>query len=225
MPKIGAPVGVTDHGELDGLSDDDHSQYWNASRGDLKVATHAADLDAHTRDTQEEVMTGKYFFPHYSFTTTVILPAGYLIVVPFPVIRDITVDRIAAEVTTAASAGKHARLGIYQNGTNLHPGSLLLDAGEVLVDSTGAKAITIDQSLTKGLYWIALVAESGTTFRSLRTNYGNHTMLGFHTAFSVLNTSQYVIRAYGSLPDPFPAGASTNEYYGIILPLRVASLD
>lgn len=39
--------GVLDHGALTGLADDDHTQYWNDSRGDAKIATHAASASAH----------------------------------------------------------------------------------------------------------------------------------------------------------------------------------
>ncbi len=45
-----APIsggGVTDHGALTGLEDDDHPNLWNDTRGDAKIATHAADDDAH----------------------------------------------------------------------------------------------------------------------------------------------------------------------------------
>jgi len=40
---------LTDHSHhsLDGLSDDDHGEYWNDLRGDAKISTHAGDDDAH----------------------------------------------------------------------------------------------------------------------------------------------------------------------------------
>lgn len=42
----GGSGGVTDHGELDGLADDDHTQYYNQARGDVRYAqlshTHSA---------------------------------------------------------------------------------------------------------------------------------------------------------------------------------------
>lgn len=39
--------GVSDHGALTGLGDDDHSQYWNNTRGDAKIAAHEADVLGH----------------------------------------------------------------------------------------------------------------------------------------------------------------------------------
>jgi hypothetical protein len=54
---IVAPVGITDHGALSGLGDDDHPQYLNEARGDARydllgqaasiMAAHLADLDPH----------------------------------------------------------------------------------------------------------------------------------------------------------------------------------
>lgn len=38
-------VGVSDHGALTGLTDDDHTQYWNNTRGDAKVAAEATARD------------------------------------------------------------------------------------------------------------------------------------------------------------------------------------
>ena len=38
---------ITDHGALTGLADDDHSQYWNDTRGGAAITAHAGDGDAH----------------------------------------------------------------------------------------------------------------------------------------------------------------------------------
>jgi len=52
-----ADVNITDHGDLDGLEDDDHTQYLNTTRGDSRywqLSTDLAtqeELDAHTSDT------------------------------------------------------------------------------------------------------------------------------------------------------------------------------
>ncbi|GAI01197.1 unnamed protein product, partial [marine sediment metagenome] len=50
---------------------------------------------------------------------------------PLVVPRDITVDRIAVDIEVAGEAGSKARLGIYRNGANLYPGTLVVDAGEI----------------------------------------------------------------------------------------------
>jgi hypothetical protein len=64
-------------------------------------------------------------------------------------------DRIAVRVTIATSAGGLLRLGIYKAGAGWQPGALVLDAGDVAVDSTGVKAITINQALPAGRYLLA----------------------------------------------------------------------
>lgn len=63
----GLPSGVSDHGALTGLADDDHTQYHNDARGDARydalgaAATVQGNLDSHTGDTSNphEVTTGK----------------------------------------------------------------------------------------------------------------------------------------------------------------------
>ena len=43
--RIGGGGGVTDHGALTGLADDDHSQYHNDARGDARYGERVANLD------------------------------------------------------------------------------------------------------------------------------------------------------------------------------------
>ena len=51
-------------------------------------------------------------------------------------------DRIAVDIRTAGATNTKARLGIYKNGTNLYPGSLLLDAGaKVSIKCNGRPAL------------------------------------------------------------------------------------
>lgn len=76
-----------------------------------------------------------------------------------------TFDRIGVNVSTAGASADVARLGIYTSKLNpagLAPDGLLLDAGTVVVDTTGDKLITISQELTPGYYFLVLVSESGT---------------------------------------------------------------
>jgi hypothetical protein len=74
-----------------------------------------------------------------------------------------TADRIGVDVATAAAAGGVARLVIYQpDGTGGMPGTVVLDAGTVAIDTTGAKAITISQALSAGFYWLAVIGQTAT---------------------------------------------------------------
>ena len=135
-----------------------------------------------------------------------------------------SVDRIAVYINVLA-AGKSARLGLYRNGTNNNPGALVVDGGEVSVDTTGLKTVVIDEALTKGLYWMAIVsdgvptpygyAQYGSTIPSISTmSNGRDYEIGW-----------YVAHTYGALPDPF--GTAIKHAY-ITIPgvsLRVASMD
>lgn len=83
---------------------------------------------------------------------------------PLWVPRALTIDRIAVEVTGAGGAGAVQRLGIYSDAAAKdHPGALLLDAGTVDATGTGLLAITINQALTAGLYWLAVVSQVATS--------------------------------------------------------------
>lgn len=76
--------------------------------------------------------------------------------VPVWVPRLLSLDQLAVNVTIVGGTGSLMRLGIY-NDTGAHvPGTVLLDAGTVATESgTGLKSITIDQSLTPGLWWFS----------------------------------------------------------------------
>lgn len=67
-------------------------------------------------------------------------------------------DRIAVNVGTAVVGGTTPtlRLGIYaDDGTGGGPGTLVLDAGNVVITATGIQTITISQTLAAGRYWLA----------------------------------------------------------------------
>lgn len=62
-------------------------------------------------------------------------------------------------ISTAAGAGKRARLGIYSN-VNGEPGTLLVDAGYVAIDATGTPGVAIAWTVpAAGLYWAAVLYE------------------------------------------------------------------
>lgn len=87
---------------------------------------------------------------------------------PFPVGRTTTFDRIAIEITTAG-ASMVERLGIYRAGTDGMPGALVHEAsGTIDASTTGAKELTISQTLEPGLYWLAHVPQGGVANVSAR---------------------------------------------------------
>lgn len=184
-----------------------------------QLADHMVELDAHTRDFFETYRTGQYMPLTTGGLTAVAMVANKIYATPFVVRRAITIDRIAIAVS-ALAAGASARLGIYNNGTNHHPGSLVLDAGEVSVATTGTKAITISRALAKGLYWMAFVSDGAP---SCRVQAVGETLVGFNAAISVAYLGWSASFTYAALPDPFPASAVTQYTPGVFV--RLLSLD
>ncbi len=126
--------------------------------------------------------------------------------IPFVVEENITIDRIAVNVTTLLAG--NVRLGIYNDNGNLFPGTRLLDAGASSTATTGVKAITINQTLTPGLYWLVSVGSSAPTIRcfavaSMIPIMGYDNTLG--TAPGLYYTNAFT---YAALPATFPATAT-----------------
>ena len=187
--------------------------------------THEVDLDAHTYNFYDIYRTGEYIprVPVGSNSITTSLIADYLYVSLFVVARDITIDRLAIQVTTL-EAGKSCYLGIYSNGTNMYPGTLLQDYGTVSVAATGVVAASADQALTKGLYWLAILSNNAGTLRVRGTSYAVSSFALSSTAFETMRNGWYKGQAYGALPATFPAGGSLGTNTQGIFP-RIKSLD
>ena len=192
----------------------------------VDVPTHTADLDAHTYNAIQKFMTGEYYcFPasHYANITMV---ADRLYASPLIIVRDMTVDRIAIQVSTAGAAGTKARLGIYNDGTNLYPGTLLLDAGEVAVDAVAIVNITISKALTKGIYWMAIVTNGTPDVMGDDAYDQSIPIMGLSsTNFGVNNDYWYVAHTYAALPTPYTAAGSKYNSGKVRVALRVLSLD
>lgn len=132
--------------------------------------------------------------------------ANNLRAMPFMVWRTLKLDRIAINVTTASSG--NARFGIYADSGAVLPEALLVDAGQVDTGATGVKELTIDQTLSPGLYWLALVGSAAPTIRCLSLA-GCMAILGVDGALGTAPGVGYVVSfTYGSLPATFPASPS-----------------
>ena len=109
-------------------------------------------------------VSGNYFYPLGSGATgTNTLPNGFLYVVPWELGAATTLTRLGIDVSTVGEAGSKVRLGIYADTGNWYPGSLVLDAGQLLGDSATMQELTISQALTAGTYWLGAVGQSATT--------------------------------------------------------------
>jgi hypothetical protein len=110
----------------------------------------------------------------------------------------ITIDQLALEVTTQATAGHTARMAIYNASINWHPTSLIVDAGTVAIDSTGVKTASVGVTLAAGRYFMALNQSATVTYRSWKSA-GN--LLGLPAALGAnMNQYPFVTQAYGAFP-------------------------
>lgn len=139
---------------------------------------------------------------------------------PFFVANDITVDRIGTEVSSAAAAGNTVRLGIYKANTDWQPGALVVDAGTVATDSTGYKELTINETLTPGIYLFAVhTSTAGATHRAYRGAVPGGGIDVGQSAGNALIVQVWVNTAIAALPDPGTAYTVLNganlgwEYY------------
>jgi hypothetical protein len=71
----------------------------------------------------------------------------------------INIDRIAANVATAGSAGAVIRLGIYRLNDNGSGFTLIVDAGTSDAATTGLKDIVISETLTPGAYFVGAASQ------------------------------------------------------------------
>lgn len=141
----------------------------------------------------------------------------YALPIKIPNTGDVTADRISIDVTSAAGGGSLARLGIYQNSNGV-PGALLLDAGTVAVDGTGAQEASISQVLSADKwYWLALVSDSTPTLRSSLNARLNASYMGYTRPNLPLKITGYTVsHSFAALPDPFGSGTADTGVFPLI---------
>ena len=157
--------------------------------------------------------SGDYLFPPALSTQTGNANSGFLVCYPI-FLPTLTIDRIGCEVTAAAGAGSLGRLGIYNSSASTnYPSTLLLDAGTVSVSSTGKREATINQSITQGIYWIAYLADTVSGSAPTLRQFNAVPMFNFRknqndSVFQYNGGYRAGSVASGSLPSPFPSGAT-----------------
>jgi lysophospholipase L1-like esterase len=89
--------------------------------------------------------------------------------VPFGNVETISLTKAVTEVTTASSAGGKASLALYTASPDLQPVSLVVDFGEVTIDTTGVKTWTLSSpvGLTRGRYLMLFRISANASFRAL----------------------------------------------------------
>jgi hypothetical protein len=90
---------------------------------------------------------------------TISMAANVAMYTPFPVERNVTIDRIGLNIAAGVAAST-VRLGIYGDTGGL-PGTLLVDAGTINSASTGYMEITISTAITTGRVWLCAVMQGG----------------------------------------------------------------
>lgn len=137
--------------------------------------------------------------------------ATRMYLVPFwlPVAK--AVDRIMVNVTVAGAAATVARLGIYGVDVSTYePGALLLDAGTVATDTTGAKEATVSYTLAAGLFYAAVWCSGTPTLTTIAS--GNRPAVGNSSANGSPNPAFIKDGAYsGGLPNPAGTGLSSQS--------------
>lgn len=137
-----------------------------------------------------------------------------------------TYIRIGIYVDTAAAAGKKVRLGIYEWDDGV-PGDLILDAGTVDVDTTGAKEIVIAQALLRGAYFLAAVTDGVPKVFVIQESNGWSCNIGYFAAGVNNQVNQGVLYKAGEdgqvaagLTDPAAAPTASLEMAWHMVNLR-----
>lgn len=226
-PRIGGGGVGGQHGSTHQDGGADEISIASLSGTPAALTTHAAILDAHTKNEYEVIRTAVYHSARNFGPNSLALTADRLYAMLFIVARDMTVDRIAIDIQVAAG-GTTIRLGIYSVGTNMAPGTLVLDCGAVDTGATGVKAATINKALTKGIYYLAFVSD-GTPEVNGRSASDVKSPLGASgTSFTASKNGWYAddpapSAYHAALPDPFPSATIAIPEYAICL--RPSSLD
>lgn len=193
---------------------------WRAE-GYLALATHIADLDAHTKNLFEAAVSGRWYMGlPLGAISTFTLANNKLYAMPFFVADTLSFSRIGIYVNTL-EAGKSARLGVYKLGADLLPADLVLDAGEVSLAAVTEVSIALAPLvLTKGWYATTVVSDATGTavIRSIPRAWSPW---GWAVSMNIVTMMFWIAHAYGALPDPFGAGAF-GENNMIFCPLKTS---
>lgn len=111
-----------------------------------------------------EKATGQYYWVFGGSSGTVTVTAGRVYYIPVIIPTTRTVTDLVANVTTLAAG--NLRMGLYTDSGGV-PSSLVYTAGTASTGTTGYKHINNSQSVTAGLYWIALQFDATPTLERI----------------------------------------------------------
>ena len=144
--------------------------------------------------------------------------------VSFIVPNTITLDEIAVWLQTNGAAGKKCRLAIYDSPsqTDIFPDQLIVDSGEIAIDSgaAGYKTAAINVTLTGGKnYWLCYVSNDnvgtlGGTNQTFMSPIFGMSKTSFAEKFGLITTF-----TYGAFPSTYPGTASDLSGGPFIIPV------
>lgn len=170
------------------------------------VANLQATLDSLQNQVHPGYASGRYYFSHcYLGTTYSSFTASYIFYTYFYVAKTQRFDRILSYINTAGAAGSTARLGIYSVAVG-SPQVLILDTGNIAIDTTGAKEVIIDVTLSPGWYAFAYLSTSSTAL--IFAAASNSTGAGFIGVPSFTSNPSLAVRSTTTVVGALPANAS-----------------
>jgi hypothetical protein len=158
----GVPTGGSAGQVLSKINSTDYNTQWvNQSGGG---STRAYEPPAY--------VTGRLYSTLYNSLSNASQTINTTRFIPIYIWEDANFDRMVISCNSTYSGSMTARLGIFNNGSDNLPSTVVLDAGTVSRTGTGSASveITINQTLTKGWYWLGLnftVAASVNSFTAI----------------------------------------------------------
>lgn len=130
-----------------------------------------SDQQADDYEARPRWFTNQYVRPgwHSESDEAGVMTVSRLYYFPIFVPETVAYDRIAAYISVGAAG--LMRVGIYawSNGV---PGALILDGGTVDTTSVAAVEVTISQTLTRGYYFLAYVANAAASILGMNRQWG-----------------------------------------------------
>lgn len=137
--------------------------------------------------------------------------------VPIYFAKDCTVDALAIPVGNAAASAKVAKMSLRPTAANGLPGAVIASVSNIAVNGTSGQmkvgVLGSAVAVSKGLHWISMVAESGTTFEAFYIS-----PVSTPLPYSPLTGAAKTMFYYGSnFVDEFGTGAAWTTISGLSL--------
>lgn len=149
------------------------------------------------------LLANRYYSAPFDTIAPSTISPNIIYLIPVHVPSRTLVTKLGFQVTTLATAGGLARLGIYR-AINGQPVDLVVDAGTIATTSIGAKEITISTRLDSGTYFLAVnfniacsvnFHSGGAAQRTQIYGQSSPTLTG-----ATLEGATYIAAAFGSFP-------------------------